>query len=139
LIYGRIFPPPEAADRERMPGFVGVLGPDGPLGYATLVTISETNDERGQPRRVAVHAQSTTLELQLQFDVGTGVASRNVLGLLNNGLDFLQLRGQYTVNGRVGQRHISFTAPGSAETFRGKGGGQGAKEEGLSQARGSRH
>jgi hypothetical protein len=119
FIYGRIFPPPEAADRERMPGFVGVLGPDGPLGYATRVTISETNDERGQPRRVAIHAQSTALELQLQFDVGTGVASRNVLGLLNNGLDFLQLQGQYTVNGRVGQRHISFTAPGSAETFRG--------------------
>ena len=135
FIYGRVFPPPEAADRERMPGFVGVLGPDGPLGYATDVTITETNDEQGRPRRIAVRAQSTALELQLQFDVGSGVTSRNVQGLLNNGLDFLQLRGHYTVSGRAGQRDIRFTAPGSAETFRGKlaRSGRAGKGAGLAQ------
>ncbi|HEY6362559.1 MAG TPA: hypothetical protein VIX63_15715 [Vicinamibacterales bacterium] len=118
FIYGRIFPPPDAADRERMPGFVGGLGPDGPLGYATQVTITETNDEHGQPRRITVGARSSALELQLQFDVGSSITSRDVQGLLNNNLDFLQLRGQYTVSGRAGQRDIRFTAPGSAETFR---------------------
>jgi hypothetical protein len=40
-------------------------------------------------------------------------------GPLGNGVDFLQMRGQYTVSGRAGEREISFTAPGSAETFRG--------------------
>ena len=85
------------------------------------MTITETNDEQGQPRRIAVRAQSTRFELQLQFDVGSGVTTRNVQGPLNNGLDFLQMRGQYTVNGRAGQREIRFTAPGSAETFRGQG------------------
>ena len=50
VIYGRVFPPPEAADPERIPGFVGALGPDGPLGYSTDVRITETNDDKGQPR-----------------------------------------------------------------------------------------
>jgi hypothetical protein len=35
-------------------------------------------------------------------------------------MDFLQLRGTYRVAGRVGAKHVSFTAPGSAETFRGR-------------------
>jgi hypothetical protein len=41
-------------------------------------------------------------------------------GPLANGVDFLQLRGQYTVTGRAGDRDIKFSAPGSAETFRGQ-------------------
>jgi hypothetical protein len=39
-------------------------------------------------------------------------------GTLSNGLNFLQMRGQYTVTGQAGDRAINFTAPGSAETFR---------------------
>ena len=119
FIYGRIFPPPEAADRERMPGFVGALGPDGPLGYATNVTITETNDDKGQPRRIAVRARSTGMELQFQFELESAITTRMAQPPLNSGLDFLQMRGQYTVQGRAGQRDIRFTAPGSAETFRG--------------------
>ena len=34
-------------------------------------------------------------------------------------MNFLQMRGQYTVSGMAGNRAIEFTAPGSAETFRG--------------------
>jgi hypothetical protein len=41
-------------------------------------------------------------------------------GPLSSGLDLLQLRGQYVVTGRAGDRSIDFTAPGSAETFRGE-------------------
>jgi hypothetical protein len=33
-------------------------------------------------------------------------------------LDFLQLAGQYTVTGKVGDRALDFTARGAAETFR---------------------
>ena len=40
-------------------------------------------------------------------------------GPLANGVDFLQMRGHYTVSGRAGAREIKFTAPGAAETFRG--------------------
>jgi hypothetical protein len=40
-------------------------------------------------------------------------------GPLATGLDFLQLRGQYTVKGHAGDRAFDFTAPGAAETFRG--------------------
>jgi hypothetical protein len=122
FIYGRIFPPREAADRERMPGFVGVLGPDGPLGYATNVTITETNDDRGRPRRVAVRARNTGMDLEFQFDVESAISTRMARPPLNSGLDFLQMRGEYTVSGRAGQRDIRFTAPGSAETFRGHDG-----------------
>jgi hypothetical protein len=41
-------------------------------------------------------------------------------GPLGNGVDFLQLRGQYTVTGRAAARELNFTAPGAAETFRGQ-------------------
>ena len=120
LIYGRIFPPPEAADPERLPGFVGVLGPDGPLGYATDVRITETNDETGQPRSIAIRARGTSLTLDLRFDVASTTRTRKTEGPLFNGVNFLQMRGQYTVSGMAGNRAIEFTAPGSAETFRGQ-------------------
>ena len=77
LIYGRVFPPPEAADPERIPGFVGALGPDGPLGYSTDVRITETNDDKGQPRTIAVRARSTSLTLDLRFDVASTVTLAN--------------------------------------------------------------
>ena len=45
------FRPPTPPIRERLPGFVGVLGPDGPLGFATNVQIDETNAADGRPTR----------------------------------------------------------------------------------------
>ena len=119
LIYGRVFPPPAAADPERMPGFVGVLGPDGPIGYATDVRIAEVNDERGRPRTITIQASGSALALTLRFDVATAIATRMAQGPLGNGADFLQLRGEYTVTGRAAARDLDFTAPGAAETFRG--------------------
>jgi len=120
LIYGRVFPPREAADPDRIRGFVGALGPDGPLGYASNVTISEINDDHGQPRTITVQGRSRLLDVRMRFDVGSMVTTRMSQGTLSNGLNFLQMRGQYTVTGKAGDREISFTAPGSAETFREK-------------------
>ena len=119
ILYGRVFPPADAADPDRVPGFVGVLGADGPLAYATDVTITETNDERGQPRTIAVRGRGAALDLQVTFDVESAVTSR-VGGPLASGLDFLQLRGEYAVSGRAGDQKLEFRAPGSAETFRGR-------------------
>ncbi len=118
LIYGRIYPPPEAADPERLPGFVGVLGRDGPLGYATDVRITETDDDKGQPRTIAIRARSNSMTLDLRFDVASTARTRRTQGPLFNGVNFLQMRGQYTASGVVGDQSIAFTAPGSAETFR---------------------
>jgi hypothetical protein len=120
VLYGRVFPPPEAADPERIPGFVGVLGPDGPLGYSTDVRISETNDDKGRPQTINVRARSTSLTVDLRFDVASIETTRMTQGALANGVNFLQMRGQYTVNGSIGTRNIAFTAPGAAETFRGE-------------------
>jgi len=120
LIYGRVFPPREAADPETIPGFIGALGPDGPLGYSTDVRITETNDDAGRPQRIVVRARSTSLDLELTFDVMSTVTTRMTNGVLGDGLNFLQMRGQYTVTGRAGGRAINFTAPGAAETFRGQ-------------------
>ena len=118
LIYGRVFPPRDAADPERIPGFVGALGPDGPLGYATNVTIAEMNDPQGRPKTITVTARSRLLDVTMRFDVDSMVTTRTMQGTLANGLNFLQMRGRYTVNGHAGERAIDFTAPGSAETFR---------------------
>ena len=117
LLYGRVIPPPEAADPSRIPGLLGVLGPDGPLGYATNISITETDDEHGDPRTILVRGRSADLELNARFDVETTTRSRGLV-MLRSDLDFLQMRGTYTVTGRVGSRTLSFTAPGSAETFR---------------------
>lgn len=116
FIYGRVFPPRDAADPDRIPGFVGALGPEGPLGYATNVTITETNGADGRPTRIAIRARNNSLRLQMQFDVASAVVSQ---GTQASGLDFLQMRGNYTVTGRAGGRDLSFSAPGAAETFRG--------------------
>jgi hypothetical protein len=118
LIYGRVFPPRDAADPDRIRGFLGALGPDGPLGYATNVTISETNDAEGQPTMILVTGRSRLMDVTLRFDVSSMVTTPMAQGTLVNGLNFLQMRGQYTVSGKAGERDINFTAPGSAETFR---------------------
>ena len=121
FLYGRVFPPADAADPERLPGFVGALGPDGPLGYATDVRITETNDADGRPRTITVRALGTAVDLTLRFDVGSAIVSRGTQGPLGSTLDFLQMRGQYTVAGKAGARAFDFTAAGAAETFRGNG------------------
>jgi hypothetical protein len=118
LIYGRVFPPPEAADPDRIPGFVGALGPDGPLGYATNVRIEEMNDANGRPRTITVTGRSPLLDVRMLFDVRSLVTTRMSQGVVSSGLNFLQMRGQYTVTGHAGERDINFTAQGSAETFR---------------------
>ena len=120
LLYGRVFAPPEAADPGRIPGFVGILGPDGPLGYATDVRINEQNDRTGRPTRISITGRSASLDVTAHFDVAAAVTTRSQQGPLANRIDFLQLRGNYTVNGTAGDRAIQFTAPGAAETFRGK-------------------
>ena len=39
-------------------------------------------------------------------------------GPLANGINFLQLRGTYTVTGTARERRIALSGPGTAETFR---------------------
>jgi hypothetical protein len=82
------------------------------------VRITETNDDKGKPKTIAIRARSNSLSLDVRFDVATMVTSR-MQGALANGVNFLQMRGQYTVSGEAGSRKIAFAAPGAAETFRG--------------------
>jgi hypothetical protein len=130
LLYGRIFPPRDAADPDRLPPFLGVLGPDGPIAFAnpvgprslrTQVTITETNDAGGQPQLVSITAVGGDFDLQVSFAVESVVTTPGAgTGPRASGLDFLQMRGTYTVKGRAGSRQLDFVAPGSAETFRGR-------------------
>jgi len=119
FLYGRVFPPKEAADPERLPAFLGALGPSGPLGYATNVRVSEENDELGQPKTIAVEGRGPAIDLRMVFTVGTMVTTAMTDGPVASGVNFLQMRGTYAVSGRAGGRQIRFEAPGSAETFRG--------------------
>ena len=119
FLYGRVFPPADAADPERFPGFVGALGPDGPIAYATNVTISETNGPDHAPQTITIRGRGSALDVTLRLEVESAERTRMSQGAPSTDLDFLQLRGQYTVRGRAGNRIIDFNAPGSAETFRG--------------------
>ncbi len=122
ILFGRVFPPSEAADPDRVPGFVGVLGPDGPLTYTDNVTITETNDARGQPQSLVVTAsRGLDVEIEIAFDVESAITTEaGGSRLLADSLDFFQLNGTYSVTGHIGDETLAFTAPGSAETFRGR-------------------
>jgi hypothetical protein len=107
IVYGRVFPPPDVADVTRIPGFLGLLGPEGPIAFSTHVTITE----RGAgaiPTGLDVRAEGDQLSLQLSFAVAEHERSS----------EFLQLGGTYAVSGHARDRAIDFTARGSAETFR---------------------
>jgi hypothetical protein len=118
-VYGRVFPPPDAADPARVPGFLIALGPDGPVGHATNVTISETDDPAtGRPTRIVVEGRGGGVDLKMAIAVESSIVTRG--GALANGPDFLQLRVRYHVTGRAGGQEVDFTAPGAAETFRGR-------------------
>jgi hypothetical protein len=121
FVYGRVRPPADAADPAHVPGFLGVLGPNGPLAFSTDATIEETNVHgEDRPSRIIVRAAGDDFDLTLTLDVGqTTVTRGREGGGLGGSLDFLQMRAAYTVNGRIGARTVEFTAPGSAETFRG--------------------
>ena len=118
-VYGRVYPPADAADPERVPGFLVALGPDGPVGFARSVTITETDDPAtGMPRRILVEGRGGAIDLKMNIDVGGAIVTRG--GPFAGGPDFLQLKVRYHVTGRAGDQSIDFTAPGAAETFRGR-------------------
>ncbi|HEX7137213.1 MAG TPA: hypothetical protein VF219_05185, partial [Vicinamibacterales bacterium] len=118
IVYGRVFPPADAADATRVPGVIVALGPGGPIGYSTRVSIDETDDPAtGQPRRINVRGRGESLDLQMQIQVEDAIVNRG--GALAAGPDFLQLRGRYRVTGRAGGQAVDFEASGAAETFRG--------------------
>jgi len=119
FVYGRIYPPKDAADSNRLPGFLVALGEEGPVGYATDVTIQETNAaSRTEPDRVVVTGRGASLTLTLDIDVNHVTSTPMRQDSFGGGMQFLQLRGMYRVSGHVGSRTVDFTAPGSAETFR---------------------
>jgi hypothetical protein len=121
VVYGRVFPPADAADPGRIPGFLAAIGPDGPIGYATNVTIDEANDPvTSRPQRITVRGRSTSIDLTLAFSVEALNVNRMQSGPLEGAMDFLQLRGRYDVDGTAGDRRLAFQSPGSAETFRGR-------------------
>jgi len=121
ILYGRVFPPADAADASRVPGFMMVLGPDGPLGQATRVTIDETIEPSlDRPARIVVRGTSASLDLQMEIAVESAIRTPWRSSPLAGGLAFLQMRGRYRVSGRAGDRALEFTAAGSAETFRGR-------------------
>lgn len=119
FVYGRVYPPADAADPDRVPGFLAALGPDGPLGYSTQLTIDEQNDA-GRPGRIVVHGKSGSLDVKMALTVEDVVATRMGQQFFGGGMDLLQLRASYRVTGAVAGRVIDFTAKGSAETFRGR-------------------
>jgi hypothetical protein len=125
FVYGRVYPPADAADPGRLPGFLVALGPEGPVGYATDVTIEETGvGASSAPRRIAVRGRSESIDLT--FDIAIDHIESTPMragAAFGHGLDFLQLRGTYRVSGQAAGRRVDFTAPGSAETFRGGTGG----------------
>ncbi|HZT78561.1 MAG TPA: hypothetical protein VFA27_18065 [Vicinamibacterales bacterium] len=107
IVYGRVFPPADVADARRIPGFLGLLGPDGPIAFSTHVTIDEHGDGN-VPTGLDVRAEGDQLSLAMSFTVAESERTAS----------FLQLGGTYAVTGRARDRAIAFSAHGSAETFR---------------------
>jgi hypothetical protein len=122
FVYGRVFPPADAADAIRVPGFLMAIGPEGVVGYATDVVIQEADGafDSAAPPKIVVSGRGDSLELTLEIAVDHVAKTSMPHGAFGGGMDFLQMRGSYHVSGRAGDRNVEFTAPGSAETFRGR-------------------
>lgn len=121
LVYGRLHPPANAADPARVPGFLAVLGPEGPIGYASNVTIEEATDTGAStPRTITVRGHGPALDLTMELRVEDAVITAMPQGAFGGGMEFFQMRAGYRVSGHAAGRTIDFVAPGSAETFRGK-------------------
>jgi hypothetical protein len=119
FVYGRVFPPSTVADADRVPGFLGVLGPAGPLAVSTDVSIEEQDGEEG-PEEIVITGKGRDVDLVLRFSVDRAVRTgmRMTQPASGTGIDFLQLGGTYRVTGKAGDRTIDFSARGAAETFR---------------------
>ncbi len=125
FIYGRVFPPASVADVDRIPGFLGVLGPSGPMAFSTAVTIDDSGAV-SQPRQIVVRARGARIDVELTFTAER--TERTQMSMTGRdaaaALDFLQLSGEYSVKGRVADRDIDFRARGAAETFQPRGSGR---------------
>ena len=120
ILFGRVFPPKDAADPERIPGFLMVIGPHGPLGYAARISIEETNAPGStRPERIVIRGRNLNVDVTLDFAVHS-IETNRLPGPMGVDMDFLQMRGAYAVNGTVGEQPIAFQSTGSAETFRGR-------------------
>jgi hypothetical protein len=122
FIYGRVLPPATVADVDRIPGFLGVLGPEGPLAFSTTVSIDDNRSASGTPLRV-VRARGAKLNVELTFTAERVERSQMAMTATASGpaMDFLQLSGEYVVKGRVADRELDFRARGAAETFEPRG------------------
>ena len=121
IVYGRVHPPADAADPERIPGFLAAIGPDGPIGYASNLSIDESNDPAsGHPQTIVVKGRGASLDITMELRVDSAIVTKSGGGLFDERQDFLQLRATYRVQGRAGDRSLDFIAAGSAETFRGQ-------------------
>ena len=119
FVYGRVRPPPDAADPRHVPGFLAVLGPSGPLAFSADATIEETNAPGStRPASIVVRATGEALTATLRLTVDQTAVTPMRRGGVGDGLQFLQLRANYDVDVQAGDRRYRFTAPGSAETFR---------------------
>ena len=126
FVWGRILPPADAADPKRVPGFLGVMGAEGPLGFSTNVTIDEAfAPGEDSPRAVSVRARGDAIDLEMRLEIESVVRNRAGGPALSGdgNLDFLQMRAGYRVEGTIGSRAVAFTAPGAAETFVGRAAG----------------
>jgi len=125
LLYGRVIPPLNAADPSRLPGFMAVLGPDGPIATTTDVSIDEIDDpETGLPTEIRVTGRGRELDVRMELVVDDLERTRIDSGPFaapGADLDFFQMRVTYTVSGSAAGLPLEFTAGGSAETHRGGG------------------
>jgi len=132
FVYGRVRPPADVANPDRVPAFLMALGPEGPIGYALDVMITEVEraaDLRlpasdvglqradSGPRQVVVSGKGDHFEVTIAIsDIASTVRSR--FERTNAGVDFLQMRGDAHVTGSIRGDPFEFRAPASAETFR---------------------
>ena len=114
FVYGHIHPPADVADTTRLPGFLGVVGPDGLLGFSDSAHIVESTPRAARHGKPVVE-DAYEMDLTVEETVVTPLR-----GTLSEGAegDFVQMRAAYRVTGQAGDRKIDFTAPGAAETFR---------------------
>ncbi len=120
FVYGRIIPPADVIDPSRVPALLMALGAEGPVGYSSNLTITEQGSAGPEdaPQQITVRQQSDAFAVTIDMRV-TSVERSRQRGI-DARVDFLQMRTDAHVTGQVNQTPFDFTAPASAETFRGR-------------------
>jgi hypothetical protein len=120
FLYGRVIPPEQAADPDKVPSVLVFRGVDGSRRFLQDVEIRESGGGAGEaPQTIVVRGSGPGTRVRMEFQVAGVERTGFSFGGDEPGMDLLQMRGTWVVEATLDGVTRIMEASGSAETFRG--------------------